>query len=276
MRKFILFGSTVVLVLLNSSKNFAQRLSVQTSFGYSIGTGITDLGGNYSLFHPNSQGFALETDPNVGPGSFGSGYDLDFTIGYSVNEFLSCGLEFTYHHSGFFGWDSSDKNYRLSNSWQANIIRLTPFIKRDFGTQSLNPFLMIGPVLKIGGSINEYYLYVHQRPLDAWQLETQFFGGISFGVMFGGGLEYHLYKSLTFVLYAKYIYQTWAPKHSEQIDVNDKNYLFKVDFVDNVAPYISTNNPQSTKAPTYNNPFSGVSINMGLKFSIGKMAADTK
>jgi hypothetical protein len=283
-----LISAIVIMLFLHSINSVAQKFYLDISIGGSYDWLKKKLGDNYEY-----NGNNLSTDNRIGNGSYGKGTNYNLSLGYKLNNYISLEMGFSYLNGKSYQWDTSWSNtyywnnnlitetYSNSSKWYSTMTRLTPSILLSLKKRLFTPYAKLGLIIKIGGTITNIQgsNYSGPQSLGPDSTITQFYGGYSFGVMATIGNEVAFpNKTLSFFFEFVIIDQLWAPSYSEIIQGQSTSYnnSYKIDYLNNVAPYFNPNFGQTSVAPKYYNPFSSIGFNIGVKYSFGKKKEEEK
>ncbi len=293
--KNLLFS--VFLAVLVTYTGSGQSIYFKAGAGYGVPIAATSIGENY--FRSQIYNGNISTSEDVTEsvsGSYGAGVDLNFAFGYEFNENFIFELDMQYMMSNklktydnYTYEDISDPLNPYSDVDNSKIVTsakglfFNPSVVFSAGFGKAAPYARFGFVLgspQITGHRSSYY---NGDGIDSTETAWKETKGISFGFQGAVGMNWKLNEWLDLYTELNFISMTYYPEeynltksiHSDgytitdnlpNLTVNQKQIIYKKKY----DLYASVPQTEPSVALRSGNPFSSLSVQVGIKFSLGK------
>jgi hypothetical protein len=282
--------SSILLIILVSGASSGQGIYLRAGGGYGLPIATSPMGEKYQ--HNNINGVNTYSTRIV-TGSFGSGMNFNFAVGYKFNEnfifeinsqYLISTKYKTYDNYSYTNVDYSYvDNYTTTNSAKALFLNPSFVFSAGFGKAA--PYGRFGFIIgspKVSGSELAYY---NGDGVDSVASKWEYTKGISLGFQGAIGMNWKLTEKLDFYTEINYVSMTYYPgeynliqdissngynttDNLPNIPLSQKKTIYKKEFDPNAnninngdKPYLSL--PEAT-------PFSSISLQVGIRFSLWK------
>jgi len=277
--------SLCLIVIACSS--YGQKIYFRAGGGYGLPVATQSIGLNYFyLFDPQVQEETYTVEDV--PGSFGAGANFNVGAGYMFSQYLGVDLNIQYLKSKKY--ELYDKEHTIGQSVEdqfttvnANAIFINPALIITPGTGSKVPYGRFGVIIgapKIKGK--ESY-YSDEDGIEEEEIEWEMKKGTAFGFQGAVGLNWAIANTLDIYAELNFISMTYYPGEMEltkdvyngddmldDMDVRQKKVVFKKK-VESGGPSDPNEPFEALREP---HPFSSVSLQLGVKFTLGGRAAD--
>jgi len=249
----------------------AQKFYIGISSGYAIGIANQrgDLANSYIDYYADTYQFK-----NV-PYSFGKGWNIGGTVGYSLNKNIAIETHTSYHQSA----NVYQEEVTLTNLYgirdthtegktiMSKFFRVIPSLVLQVKNEKINPYMKIGAVIGFGS--------IHTEATSSFVSSVQVLeliytkvvkGGIAFGGKGTLGVDYMI--SSKWSLYSEFYFMTlsYAPEYGdlEASDGTKMNYNYDDSFSESEKFILLFDLPETLKR-SYN--FNSCGLDLGVKFS---------
>jgi hypothetical protein len=219
-----------------------------------------------------------------GSGSFGKGFQADFTAGYMFTPQIGAEISSGYLSGASLKSTESTSNYIAYSSDQetttiGSMFRFSPAFKIIVGKGKLRPWMRTGVVIGVGTKLTEKHTSADYTDWGSHYTKSviEYSGRLSFGFTASLGADLMFNKHLGIFTDGSIIAQSWSPKRSrftsytrDGIDqlplmtTRDKETEY-VDSYSYTTPITDTSSPRKELKKFF--PFSSIGITVGMRFS---------
>lgn len=281
--------SSLLLIILISGASFAQSIYLRAGGGYGFPIATSSIG--QKNLHTSINSVDSYSTKSV-TGSFGSGTDFNFAVGYKFNEnfifeissqYLISTKYKSYNNYSYTNVDYSYvDNYNTTSSAKALFLNPSFVFSAGFGKAA--PYGRFGFIIgspKVSGSELAYY---NGDGIDSVASKWEYTKGISLGFQGAIGMNWKLTEKLDFYTEINYISMTYyageynltqdissngfnVTDNLPNISVSQKRTIYKKEFDPNA---VNTDSGKPQIALREATPFSSISLQVGIRFSLWK------
>jgi hypothetical protein len=289
--------TSILLIILISGASFAQGIYLRAGGGYGFPVATSSIGENYlhTVVYDGVNTINNYSTKAV-KGSYGSGMNFNFAIGYKFNEnfifeissqYLSSTKyktsdNYSYTNTDPLNLSSNVDNYNATTSAKAFLINPSFIFSAGFGKAA--PYGRFGVVIgspTVSGSDLSYY---NGDGIDSTARKWEYSKGMSFGFQGAIGMNWKLTDKLDFYTEINYVSMAYyAGEWNLTQDIRSNGYSTTDNLPNMYQYYKQTIYEKQFDPNAVNNdfskaqialpeatPFSAVSIQVGVRFSLWK------
>ncbi|OFX39505.1 MAG: hypothetical protein A2X08_09955 [Bacteroidetes bacterium GWA2_32_17] len=226
--------------------------------------------------------------------NFGTGYNINGSIGYYIGKYLGLSITYNYNNSQDDFNNKRAYNYAAGNDYYGNIQGKSEFIFTFYSINKsyiLNSILQypiskhITPFIKLGLSRSTHVIYVNNTNIntDIWSAgsdefgsKEKYYGSYSLGYVLSFGTKYNI-KNFSFLFECRFVFDKYSPpklysynyycKYSTgtygSVPPDHKTELEDYNGFDNT---IQNSMPETRYKNTF--AFSTISLNLGVQYTL--------
>jgi opacity protein-like surface antigen len=280
-----------ILTVAFSSKALAQTsqpekrmgkvyVSLASGFGFGAAGTSAPFGGDYTFTETNNGSATTQTNTGISkPLNLGKGMHFGLGGGVFVTKNIGVELNLDYLFGSVYTVGTLDTYPNgVTNSskivMNANMLRIIPALRFQFGEGKLYPYLRTGVVIGAAGRMEL------DGTTDGDQRTTIYTGGGSWGFLCGLGARYAISNKLDVFVELTEILQTWAPEKSEltketlngtdiwpTLNTSQKETIYSSSYSATTVNQMSPPNSPVTKVKEYW-PLSSIGFTLGLNIKL--------
>jgi hypothetical protein len=277
--------SSFLLIILVSGATFAQGIYFRAGGGYGFPIATSLIGEKY--LHTNINNIDNYSRESV-TGSYGSGTNFNFALGYKFNENFVFELSSQYLISNKYKTFNND-NYSSyvdddNISTSAKALFLNPSFVFSAGFGKAAPYGRFGLIIgspKVSGSELQYY---NGDGVDSVARKWEYTKGISLGFQGAIGMNWKLTEKLDFYTEINYVSMTYYPgEYNLTQDISSNGFTVTDNLPNMYLSQKRTIYKKEFDPSSVNNdfakasvdlrkamPFSSLSLQVGIRFSLWK------
>jgi len=282
MKKFIL---PFLLLFILSGTTFSQGIYLRAGTGYGLPVATATIGEQYlQTYDPGNNTNPNTTSSTVVVGSFGSGLNFNFAVGYKFNNNFIFDLNVQYLSGHKFETSNIYNDLGSLPGTERSIHAISgkgflfnPALIFSAGFGKAAPYGRIGLVLSSPSITDNESYYYDLDGVDQYERIWVYNKGMAFGYSVGVGMNWKLNEKLDIYTEANFIGMTYYPDKGEmtKYNYNGNDMLPNVYVVDKQILFEKTYDPQASYDPAKpkveplrSYPFSSASIEVGVRFAI--------
>jgi len=286
MKKIIL---PFFLLFVLSGTIFSQGLYLRAGTGYGLPVATAPIGQKYmQTYDPNNNISTNTYSTKVVLASFGAGFDFNFAVGYKFNENFIFDLNVQYLSGSKFETSNTyiDKGSLPGTEETVNSIRakgflFNPSVIFSAGFGKAAPYGRFG-IMVASPSItdNESYYY-DLDGINTREMIWIYNKGMGIGYQAAVGMNWKLTEKLDIYTEANFVSMTYYPSEGKMtknlndgVDVLDQLAVYQkqIKFEKSYDPQATINPDQPRVEALKSYPFSSVSVQVGIRFTIWNKA----
>ena len=261
----------------SKSPNMEKGFYVSFQTGYSYKMSSANLASSFDMYNVSSNSGNEKFEAIYI--SLGQGFQAGGAIGYMFNQYMGVETAISYLWSKTYEANQNTEMKTRQYTLSSKMLRILPSIVMQAGFEKVNPYAKFGCVLGLGQVFHTY----DSNILDAHTTgETEYSGGLAFGINASVGLTFKLNDKLSLFGEFNTINMSYSPSKGEFTKASENGedilpamrvYNREVEFVDSYEkePY-DPNNPeldynQPRKELKFKLPYGSMGVNAGLKIN---------